>query len=110
MTVPAAPLFSKRTGWPALSPAASPLGTLTALREQSGPIFVNRYNLYTAASISGGLRPGVSSGEVIADVDRAAGTIEVAMTLARQRVQILRVHDVAAVRPALLALQAAGGL
>ena len=35
-----------------------PLGTLTALREQSGPIFVNRYNLYTAASISGSLRPG----------------------------------------------------
>jgi len=39
-----------------------------------------------------------------------SGTIEVAMTLARQRVQILRVHDVAAVRQALLAFQAAGGL
>ena len=39
-----------------------------------------------------------------------SGTIEVAMTLARQRVQILRVHDVAAVRQALHAFQAAGGL
>jgi dihydropteroate synthase len=40
----------------------------------------------------------------------ASGTLEVAMTLARQRVQILRVHDVAAVRQALIAFQAAGGL
>ena len=57
-----------------------PLGTLTALREQSGPVFVNRYNLYTAASISGGLRPGVSSGEVIADVDRvSAATLPLSM-------------------------------
>ena len=34
-----------------------PLGTLTTVRERSGPIFVNRYNLYTAASISGSVRP-----------------------------------------------------
>jgi dihydropteroate synthase len=40
----------------------------------------------------------------------ASGTIEVAMTLARQRVQILRVHDVAAIRQALIAFQAVGGL
>ncbi len=49
-----------------------PLGTLANVREIGGPIFVNRYNLYTAASITGNLRPGVSSGEVIADVDALA--------------------------------------
>lgn len=44
-----------------------------------------------------------------ADSDRTAGTIGVALSLARQGVQIIRVHDVAAVREALLLFQAAGG-
>ncbi|MHB1037862.1 MAG: efflux RND transporter permease subunit [Pirellulales bacterium] len=48
------------------------LGSLANVREIGGPIFVNRYNLYTAASISGNLRPGVSTGSVIASVDRLA--------------------------------------
>ena len=47
-----------------------PLGTLVNVREIGGPIFVYRYNCRTAASITGNLRPGVSSGDVIADVDR----------------------------------------
>ena len=47
-----------------------PLGTLADMREIGGPIFVNRYNSCTAASITGNLRPGVSSGDVIADVDQ----------------------------------------
>lgn len=42
--------------------------------------------------------------------DRTAGTIGVALSLARQGVQILRVHDVAAVRQASLLCQATGGL
>jgi dihydropteroate synthase len=42
--------------------------------------------------------------------DRMAGTIGVALSLARQRVQILRVHDVARVREALWLFEAAGGL
>jgi len=41
--------------------------------------------------------------------DRLPGTIGVAMSLARQRAQILRVHDVAAVRQALLLFRATGG-
>jgi dihydropteroate synthase len=42
--------------------------------------------------------------------DVLAGTIGVAAALARQGVQVLRVHDVAAVRQALLLFEAAGGL
>jgi dihydropteroate synthase len=42
--------------------------------------------------------------------DRTAGTIGVTLSLARQGVQIVRVHDVAAVRQALLLFQATGGL
>jgi dihydropteroate synthase len=43
-------------------------------------------------------------------VDPLAGTIGVSLSLARQRVQVLRVHDVAAVRQALLLFEATGGL
>jgi multidrug efflux pump len=48
------------------------LGTLVNVREKPGPIFVKRYNLYTAAPVSGAILPNISSGEVIAEVDRIA--------------------------------------
>jgi dihydropteroate synthase len=44
------------------------------------------------------------------DADRTAGTIGVACWLARLGVQIVRVHDVRAVREALLLFEAAGGI
>src|SRR5262245_42415523 len=50
-----------------------PLATVMRLREVNGPVSVTRYNLYTAAAISGNVRPDVSSGEAIAAVNRAAG-------------------------------------
>ncbi len=48
------------------------LGTLVNVREISGPIFVLRYNLSTAAPVTGSLLPGVSSGTVIAGVNKLA--------------------------------------
>ena len=42
-----------------------PLGTLVQLREVGGPIIVTRYNLYTAASVSGGIQTGYSTGDAI---------------------------------------------
>ena len=50
--------------------------------------------------------------KVIADkaADRGPGTIGVALSLAQQGVQVLRVHDVRAVHQALLLFQATGGL
>jgi dihydropteroate synthase len=59
---------------------------------------------------------GVSRKRFIAQVsgstaaDRTAGTIGAALAAARQGVQILRVHDVAAMREALLLFAAAGGM
>src|SRR5262249_50973960 len=38
------------------------LGTLVNAREVGGPVFVTRYNLATAAAITGNLAPGVSTG------------------------------------------------
>jgi len=44
------------------------------------------------------------------DADRTGGTIGIALALAKQRIQIIRVHDVAIVRDALLLFDAAGGI
>ncbi len=44
------------------------------------------------------------------EADRTPGTIAVAAALARQGIQVLRVHDVAAVRQGLALFEAAGGL
>ena len=51
-------------------------------------------------------------GQVLGDdrADRLPGTIGAALSLARQGVQILRVHDVAPLRQALLLFEACGGL
>jgi multidrug efflux pump len=50
-----------------------PMGTLLNVREIGGPIAVTRYNLYTAAAITGNIPPGLSSGDAIAAVNRVAG-------------------------------------
>ncbi len=51
-------------------------------------------------------------GKLLGDktADRAAGTLGASLALARQGVQILRVHDVALTRQALTLFEAAGGL
>jgi dihydropteroate synthase len=43
-------------------------------------------------------------------IDRTAGTVGVCLSLASQGVQILRVHDIAAVRQALVLYEASGGI
>jgi multidrug efflux pump len=49
-----------------------PLGTLVRLREINGPVSVTRYNLYTAAPVSGSVPTAVSSEEAINAVNAAA--------------------------------------
>jgi len=51
-------------------------------------------------------------GKVLGDklADRTAGTVGVALALATQGVQIIRVHDVCAVRQALVLFEATGGI
>ena len=48
------------------------LGTLVHPREITGPIAVPRYNLYAAASVSGNIETGTSTGEAIQTIDRIA--------------------------------------
>ena len=49
-----------------------PLATLVSVRDSSGPAVVNRYNLHPAAELSGGTRPGTSSGDAIAILEALA--------------------------------------
>jgi multidrug efflux pump len=42
-----------------------PLSTLATVQDSSGPILINRYNTYTAASLNGAWDPGVSSGQAM---------------------------------------------
>ena len=44
------------------SGAQVPLGSLAAVEKTLGPRGVDRYNLYPAAAVTVGLRPGVSTG------------------------------------------------
>ena len=56
------------------------LGTLVHPREIAGPIAVPRYNLYTAASVSGNIKTGTSTGEAIKTIDQiAAETLPLSM-------------------------------
>ncbi|HEX5273133.1 MAG TPA: efflux RND transporter permease subunit, partial [Gemmataceae bacterium] len=48
------------------------LGTLAHPREVGGPISITRYNLYPAASVSGNIAPGGSSGDAIKAIDGIA--------------------------------------
>jgi multidrug efflux pump len=71
-----------------------PLGTLVAVRPIGGPIFVYRYNGHTAASISGNLQPGVSSGDVIKDVEQTADkTLQRAMSTEWTELMYMQIKD-----------------
>lgn len=52
--------------------AMVPLGSVTTLRDITGPHRVSRYNLYTAVEIQGVAGPGYSTGEAIAAVEEIA--------------------------------------
>ena len=50
----------------------APLGTLVNVSDITGPVMVNRYNLYAAAPINGGIYPTMGTGQAIAFMDDAA--------------------------------------
>jgi multidrug efflux pump len=58
-----------------------PMGTLLNVREVGGPIVVTRYNLYTAAAITGNMGAGTSSGDAINTVNTTTNeTLPISMT------------------------------
>ncbi len=57
-----------------LSGEMVPLATLSSVSDSMGPALVTRYNGATAAAISGGSVPGLSSGEMVKRVESITGT------------------------------------
>lgn len=57
------------------SGAQVPLGSLAAVEKTLGPRGVDRYNLYPAAALTVGLRPGVSTGRGMALLEELAKTL-----------------------------------
>ena len=49
-----------------------PLSSLVEIRDMTGPVMVNRYNLYPAAPLNGVVLPTTSSGEAIETAEKAA--------------------------------------
>jgi multidrug efflux pump len=52
-----------------------PLGTIVTVRDITAPVLINRYNMYTAAELSGGTAPGISTGEAIRIMENLAKQI-----------------------------------
>jgi multidrug efflux pump subunit AcrB len=51
------------------------LGTLLDVRDTSGPVMVLRYNMYSAAAITGDPAPGTSSGQAVALMKKVADEV-----------------------------------
>jgi multidrug efflux pump len=49
-----------------------PLGSVVNIRNSVGPLTVTRYNMFPAATITGVLRPGASTGDVLHDMEDLA--------------------------------------
>ncbi len=49
-----------------------PLNAVSHVDDSTGPVFVERYNMYPAANVNGAAAPGVSSGEAIKAVEALA--------------------------------------
>ena len=49
-----------------------PLGAVVNIQDVGGPLTVTRYNMFPAATLSGASRPGMSTGEVLATMERLA--------------------------------------
>ena len=49
-----------------------PLGSVAAVRDSTGPVQIVRYNMFPAAAINGAALPGVSTGEVLARMEKLA--------------------------------------
>ncbi len=52
--------------------AMVPLGSLATVKQVNGPLVVNRYNMYPAASITGAAQPGTSSGDSLKVMEQLA--------------------------------------
>src|SRR6186997_94073 len=57
-----------------------PLGSVADVRDSAGPVSVTRYNMFPAATITGASLPGVSTGDVLATMEKLARDLPRNMT------------------------------
>jgi multidrug efflux pump subunit AcrB len=57
-----------------------PLGAVADIRDSAGPVQVTRYNMFPAAAINGASLPGVSTGDVLAAMEKLAQDLPRHMT------------------------------
>jgi multidrug efflux pump len=57
-----------------------PLGAVIDVRDSTGPVTITRYNMFPAATINGASRPGVSTGDVMAIMEKLAEELPRNMT------------------------------
>jgi multidrug efflux pump len=70
-----------------------PMGTLVRVKEIGGPIIVTRYNLYTSAPVTGNMKPGTSSGDAIATVNRvAADSLPISMSMEWTELMFIQIN------------------
>jgi hydrophobe/amphiphile efflux-1 (HAE1) family protein len=75
-----------------------PLGSLLTIKDSSGPVLINRYNMYPAAAVNGAARPGVSTGTIITDLEALAQqTLPESMTVEWTELTYLQTKDVVTV-------------
>ena len=78
-----------------------PLGAVAEVRDSAGPVQITRYNMFPAAAINGASLPGVSTGDVLARMEKLAEDLPRNMTyewtelsyLQKQESKIERVRD-----------------
>jgi multidrug efflux pump len=58
----------------------APLGAVVDIRDSTGPVQITRYNMFPAATINGASRPGVSTGDVLAMMEKLAEELPRNMT------------------------------
>ncbi|HEV8711979.1 MAG TPA: efflux RND transporter permease subunit [Candidatus Binatia bacterium] len=72
--------------------AMVPLATLVSVQDTTGPAIVNRYNMFPSAEITGGMAPGVSSGQAIALMEQIAEQeLPAAMSFAWTELTLLQI-------------------
>ena len=57
-----------------------PLGAVVEVRDSAGPVQITRYNMFPAAAINGASLPGISTGDVLATMERQARELPRNMT------------------------------
>jgi len=57
-----------------------PLGSVAEIRDSTGPVQIVRYNMFPAAAVNGAALPGVSTGDVLATMEKLAQKLPRNMT------------------------------